>query len=150
VDLRSLQVTAPLAPNEGVATVIRRLARVAGFYAAAAALGAVAVLLVALVARLWEYVSSGAPALQGYSPLILGLAIVWGIFTVGLIVLLIYGSTLTRHEDDELFLHDAEDHMANEHDQSNRVAFAVRAFGLASGALILVLALVLAYSRYTA
>jgi uncharacterized membrane protein len=34
------------------------------------------------------------------------LLIVWGVLTVVLILLLIYRSTLTMHEDDQLFLDD--------------------------------------------
>ena len=46
-----------------------------------------------------------------WTPLMLGLAIVWGIFTVGLIILLIYRSTLTMHEDEALYLDEASAHM---------------------------------------
>ena len=38
----------------------------------------------------------------------------FGLFAVGLIVLLIYKSTLTMHEDDQLFLDDANSHMQEE------------------------------------
>jgi len=41
-------------------------------------------------------------------------AVIFGIFTVGLIVLLIYKSTLTMHRDDQLFLDDASSHMHDE------------------------------------
>src|SRR6267378_7876308 len=41
-------------------------------------------------------------------------ATVWGIFTAGLIILLIYRSTLTMHEDEQLFLNDASSHMQAE------------------------------------
>ena len=42
------------------------------------------------------------------------LVAVWVVFTLGLIVLLIYRGTLTMHEDDQLFLDSAEDHMQKE------------------------------------
>ena len=42
------------------------------------------------------------------------LLVVWGAFTLVLIVLLIYRGTLTMHEDDQLFLDSAEDHMQKE------------------------------------
>ena len=42
------------------------------------------------------------------------LAIVWGGLTAVLVVLLIYRGTLTMHEDDQLFLDEAESHMAKE------------------------------------
>ena len=41
-------------------------------------------------------------------------AVVFGVFAVGLIVLLIYKSTLTMHEDDQLFLDDHNSHMQEE------------------------------------
>jgi hypothetical protein len=49
-----------------------------------------------------------------WTPLMLGVAIVWGIFTVGLIILLIYRSTLTMHEDEALYLDDASAHLQQE------------------------------------
>jgi Tfp pilus assembly protein PilN len=41
-------------------------------------------------------------------------AVVLGAFAIGLIVLLIYKSTLTMHRDDQLFLDDASSHMHEE------------------------------------
>ena len=41
-------------------------------------------------------------------------AVVFGVFAVGLILLLIYKSTLTMHEDDQLFLDDNNSHMQEE------------------------------------
>jgi hypothetical protein len=38
-------------------------------------------------------------------------AVIFGVFAIGLIVLLIYKSTLTMHEDEQLFLDDAISHM---------------------------------------
>ena len=38
----------------------------------------------------------------------------FGLFAIGLIVLLIYRSTLTMHEDDQLFLDEANSHMQEE------------------------------------
>src|SRR5208283_2230080 len=40
-----------------------------------------------------------------------GLLVAWGILTGILIVLLIYRSTLTMHEDDSIFLHETESQM---------------------------------------
>ena len=48
MNLQSLQVTAPLTRNEGLAAIVKRLARVARFYALAAMIGAAAVLLLVL------------------------------------------------------------------------------------------------------
>jgi hypothetical protein len=72
------------------------------------------------------------------------LLIVWGVLTTILIVLLIYRSTLTMREDDQLFLDDSESHMQLEQmevmKKVNRINPLVRGFGAASGLLILVIA----------
>ena len=39
------------------------------------------------------------------------MAVMFGAFAIGLILLLIYKSTLTMHRDDQLFLDDASSHM---------------------------------------
>ena len=74
----------------------------------------------------------------------IGLAIVWGVFTVGLILLLIYRSTLTMHEDDQLFLDEANSHLQQEQTELltkvNRLTVPVWVFGAGSGVLLLVLA----------
>lgn len=79
-----------------------------------------------------------------WTPLILGLAIVWGIFTIGLIALLIYRSTLTMHEDEQLYLDSASSHMQQEQTELlvkvNRLTVPVWVFGAGSGVLLLVLA----------
>ncbi len=77
------------------------------------------------------------------SPLFM-LLIAWGGITVVLIVLLIYRSTLSMHEDDQLFLDDAESHMQLEQQEligrMNRLQPFVRIFGVASGLLIVLIA----------
>jgi hypothetical protein len=74
----------------------------------------------------------------------MGLAIAWGVFTVGLIILLIYRSTLTMHEDEALYLDDASAHMQKEQTELitkvNRLTVPVWVFGAGSGVLLLVLA----------
>jgi hypothetical protein len=79
-----------------------------------------------------------------WTPLTLGLAIVWGVFTVGLIILLIYRSTLTMHEEESLYLDDASQHMQQEQTELlvkvNRLTIPVWVFGAGSGVLLLVLA----------
>ena len=79
-----------------------------------------------------------------WTPLTLGLAIVWGIFTVGLIILLIYRSTLTMHEDDQLFLDESQSAMEQEQIQLmkrvNSIAPYLKVLGALSGAMILVMA----------
>jgi hypothetical protein len=70
-------------------------------------------------------------------------ATIWGIFTGGLIILLIYRSTLTMHEDDQLFLDDANSHMQEEQTELmvkvNRLTIPVRVFASGSGVFLLVL-----------
>ena len=70
--------------------------------------------------------------------------IVWGVLTTILIVLLIYRSTLTMHEDDQLFLDESESHMEREQielmQKVNKVTPFVKWLGAASGVLILVIA----------
>ena len=79
-----------------------------------------------------------------WTPLMMGLAIAWGVFTVGLIILLIYRSTLTVHEDEALYLDDASAHMQQEQTELlvkvNRLTIPVWVFGAGSGVLLLVLA----------
>jgi hypothetical protein len=70
--------------------------------------------------------------------------IVWGVITGVLIILLIYRSTLTMHEDDQLFLDESASGMAQEQAEImaklNRVTPFVKWLGAASGLLILVIA----------
>lgn len=77
------------------------------------------------------------------SPLII-LLIVWAGLTTVLILLLIYRGTLTMHEDDQLFLDEAESQMRTEQEENNRkmarVTPLVRLFGAASALLILFIA----------
>src|SRR3984957_19210647 len=84
------------------------------------------------------------PMTWTWTPLMLGLAIVWGVFTVGLIILLIYRSTLTMHEDEQLYLDDANSHMQQEQTELlvkvDRLTVPVWVFGAGSGVLLLVLA----------
>jgi Tfp pilus assembly protein PilN len=72
------------------------------------------------------------------------LLVVWGVLTAVLIVLLIYRSTLTMHEDDQLFLDESESHMEQEqiaiHAKVRKLTFPLRIVGGLSGALILVIA----------
>lgn len=70
--------------------------------------------------------------------------IIWGVLTAVLIVLLIYRSTLTMHEDDQLFLDESASGMAQEQAEImaklNKVTPFVKWLGAASGVLILVIA----------
>ena len=70
-------------------------------------------------------------------------AMMFGVFAIGLIVLLIYKSTLTMHRDDQLFLDDASSHMHDEQTELlaklNRLTIPVRVFSIGSGVFLLVL-----------
>jgi hypothetical protein len=79
--------------------------------------------------------------------------IVWAGVTVVLIVLLIYRGTLSMHEDDQIFLDDAESHLAKEQEElalkMNRLQPWVRVCGAGSALLIVVIAGMELYSRMT-
>ena len=87
------------------------------------------------------------------SPTMTILLIAWGGLTTVLVLLLIYRSTLSMHEDDQLFLNDAETHMRLEQEENmrkiNRVTPLVRLFGAASGLLILAIAALWVYTGLT-
>jgi len=69
---------------------------------------------------------------------------VWGALTAILIILLIYRSTLTMHEDDQLFLNESDTHMQTEQTEIltkvNRITPLVKVLGAVSGVMILVIA----------
>ena len=70
-------------------------------------------------------------------------ALIFGVFAAGLIVLLIYKSTLTMHRDDQLFLDEASSHMHAEQTellvQVNRLTIPVRIFSIGSGIFLFIL-----------
>jgi len=70
--------------------------------------------------------------------------VVWGILTGVLIILLIYRSTLTMQDDDQLFLGESESHMEKEQIEImakvNKITPLVKWMGAASGVLLLVIA----------
>ena len=78
-------------------------------------------------------------------------AVIFGICAIGLIVLLIYKSTLTMHRDDQLFLDDASSHMHAEQTELltkvNRLTIPVRVFSTGSGVFLLVLVAMLIYQK---
>jgi len=86
------------------------------------------------------------------SPLI-WLLVVWGVLTAALVILLIYRSTLTMHEDDQLFLDEAEAHMEKEQAEImhkvERLNPVVRWLGATSGLLILAIAGLAIYQGLT-
>jgi hypothetical protein len=72
------------------------------------------------------------------------LVLAWGVLTGVLIVLLIYRSTLTMHEDDSIFLNDTESQMQKDQVEvlakMKRIGPFVKVLGALSGAMILVIA----------
>jgi len=77
------------------------------------------------------------------SPMV-GLLIAWGILTAILIILLIYKSTLTMHEDDSIFLHETESQMHKDQVEvlakMKKITPIVKVLGAISGVMILVIA----------
>jgi uncharacterized membrane protein YozB (DUF420 family) len=72
------------------------------------------------------------------------LLVVWAVLTALLVILVIYRSTLTMHEEEQLFLDEAEAHMAKEqeeiHARMAKTTMPMRLLSAVSGALILVIA----------
>jgi multisubunit Na+/H+ antiporter MnhB subunit len=81
-------------------------------------------------------------------------AVVFGVFVIGLILLLIYKSTLTMHRDDQLFLDDASSHMHDEQTELltkvNRLTIPMRVFSIGSGVFLLVMVAMLIYQKLNA
>jgi len=75
---------------------------------------------------------------------IIGLLIAWGILTGILIILLIYKSTLTMHENDSIDLHETESQMHKDQvevlNKMKKIAPIVKVLGALSGLMILVIA----------
>ena len=81
-------------------------------------------------------------------------AVIFGVFAVGLIVLLIYKSTLSMHRDDQLFLDDASSHMHAEQTELlakvNRLNIPMRILSVGSGVFLLVLVAMWFYQKLSA
>lgn len=81
------------------------------------------------------------------------LLIAWGGFTLILVILLIYRGTLTMHEDDQLFLDTAEQHMQKEQieliGKMNRITPWLRVCGAGSAVLIAIIAGLALYNNIT-
>jgi Tfp pilus assembly protein PilN len=71
------------------------------------------------------------------------LLVIWGALTAILVVLLIYRSTISMQEDDQLFIDESESHMQKEQAlilrKLEQLQWPVRLLGGASGLLILVI-----------
>lgn len=78
-----------------------------------------------------------------------GLLTAWGVLTGILIVLLIYKSTLTMHEDDSICLNENESQMQKDQSENlakmRKIAPIVKVLGALSGAMILVIAGIFIY-----
>jgi hypothetical protein len=78
-------------------------------------------------------------------------SVVFGVFAIGLVLLLIYKSTLTMHEDDQLFLDGSNSHMQEEQTELlvkvNRLTLPVWVFSIGSGVFALVLVAMLIYQK---
>jgi Tfp pilus assembly protein PilN len=72
------------------------------------------------------------------------LLIVWGAITLVLVVLLIYRSTLTMHEDDQLFLSEGESQLAQEQQELQKRMSKLQPFVRTCGALSALLLVVMA------
>jgi hypothetical protein len=72
------------------------------------------------------------------------LLIAWGVLTAILVILLIYRSTLTMQEDDQLFLDESASAMAEEQRELmvkvNKINPLVKVLGATSGVMILIIA----------
>jgi Mg2+ and Co2+ transporter CorA len=69
---------------------------------------------------------------------------IWALLTAALVVVMIYRTVLTMHEDDQLFLDSAESHLEQEQRQlaarMNRVQPFITVLGTSSGLLMLLMA----------
>ena len=77
--------------------------------------------------------------------------VVEGALLIALVILLIYRSTLSMHEDDQLFLTESESHMQREQveimQKMNKVTPMLKLLGAASGVLGLVIVGVFVYQQ---
>jgi hypothetical protein len=75
---------------------------------------------------------------------LLYLLIAWGLVTAIFLVLIAWRSVLSSHEDDQIFLDKAEDHMAREQreliSKINKLSRPILTSGITSGVLLLLIA----------
>jgi hypothetical protein len=68
----------------------------------------------------------------------------WAVLTTALVVLVIYRSALATHEDDQIFLDNAESHLEKEQQQlaarMNKLSPFITILGASSGLLVLAMA----------
>jgi len=81
------------------------------------------------------------------------LLVAWGILTGILIILLIYKSTLTMHEDDSIMLNETESQMQKDQAEvlakMRKITPIVKVLGALSGVMILVIAGLFIYQGLT-
>ena len=77
------------------------------------------------------------------------LLIIWGIVTAVFLALIAWRSVLSSHEDDQIFLDSAEEHMAKEQRELvakiNMLSKPLLASGITSGVLLLLIAGIFVY-----
>jgi hypothetical protein len=82
------------------------------------------------------------------------LLIVWGVITAVLVLLWIYRSTLSMHEDDAMFIDDSSKNLREEQEalqlRMNKITPWVRILLATSGVLILVIAGIAVYNQLNA
>jgi hypothetical protein len=80
------------------------------------------------------------------------LLIVWAVLTTVLVVLMIYRSTLTMHEDNQIFLDDAEAMIEKEQEalqvRLNKLRPIIMTLSVGSGALVLAMAGLFVYRGF--
>jgi hypothetical protein len=78
------------------------------------------------------------------------LLIAWGVVTAIFLVLVIWRSVLTSHEDDQIFLDAAEEHMAKEQralvSKINKLSRPILTSGIMAGVLLLAIAGIFVYN----
>ena len=118
----------------------KRLASVALFYGILGALGAFLVVICSGALSLLRSGPNGSPLAEPMTYLL----IAWGLVTAVFLVLLIWRSYLSNHDDDQIFLDAAEEHMAQEQrelvSRINSLSRPLATSGAVSAVLFLVLA----------
>jgi hypothetical protein len=83
-------------------------------------------------------------------PPMLYLLIIWGVVTALFLALVAWRSVLSSHEDDQIFLDAAQEHMAREQrelvQKINMLSRPVLASGITSGVLLLLIAGIFVYN----
>jgi hypothetical protein len=78
------------------------------------------------------------------------LLIAWGIVTAIFLILVIWRSVLSSHEDDQIFLDAAEEHMAREQRELvtkiNKLSSPIMTSGIMAGVLLLAIAGIFVYN----